>query len=167
MFKRLLVLFTLFTLVFVPTSSLVSDIFTNENEEQLCMAQNIYFEARNQSLVGQLAVAQVVMNRVKHKSFPDTICGVVHQGEHKINWKGNRIPVRNRCHFSWYCDGLKEVIDDQLSYDKSLVLAHKVMFQDILDITEGSLYYHTTNVDPYWNDHVSKTMTIDDHIFYR
>ena len=68
---------------------------SDENEEIFCLARNIYFEAGNQPLAGRLAVGHVVINRRNNGLFPNTICEVVHDG-------GTR---RNRCQFSWYCDG--------------------------------------------------------------
>ena len=76
--------------------------------EATCLAKNMYFEARNQGLAGQLAVSLVVMNRVKDERFPNTICGVIEQGPISKWWlkeKGKIVPIRNRCQFSWFCDG--------------------------------------------------------------
>ena len=73
-----------------------------------CLAKNIYFEAKNQPLMGQLAVAIVVMNRVADHRFPNTVCEVVQQGP-TLAWTEN-FPVKNKCQFSWYCDGKKDVI---------------------------------------------------------
>ena len=67
-----------------------------------CLALNAYFESRNQSVAGQIAVSQVVMNRVESPRFPNTICEVINQGPTYVNWKGNEMPKRNQCHFSWW-----------------------------------------------------------------
>mgnify|MGYP003628329525 CR=1 FL=1 len=72
-------------------------------EALMCLALNVYHEAKNQSLIGQIAVAQVVMNRVRDERYPDTVCEVVEQGP-TYSWKKD-YPVKNRCQFSWYCDG--------------------------------------------------------------
>ena len=79
--------------------------------EVTCLADNIYFEARNQGLAGQLAVVNVVVNRVADSRYPDTICEVVKQGPTRLSWKGTGelIPIRNRCQFSWYCDGKSDI----------------------------------------------------------
>ena len=69
----------------------------------MCLSLNIYYEARNQPLRGQMAVAEVVLNRVEDKNFPDTICEVVMEGP-TYSWKPD-FPVRHKCQFSWYCDG--------------------------------------------------------------
>ena len=68
----------------------------------MCLAFNIYHEARSQSTIGQLAVAQVVMNRVDDDRFPDTVCEVVKQA---VTHKGTNKPILHRCSFSWWCDG--------------------------------------------------------------
>ena len=69
-------------------------------EEQYCMAEAVYFEARDQDFLGQIAVAIVIRNRMKDKRWPPTACGVVRDGRY---WKGN--PVRHKCQFSYWCDG--------------------------------------------------------------
>ena len=76
-------------------------------EALACMALNIYHEARNESTIGQVAVAQVVMNRVGDDGFPDTPCEVIYDGKHYTAKSGRRIN-RDRCQFSWYCDGLAD-----------------------------------------------------------
>ena len=73
----------------------------------ICLALNTYHEAKNQSLVGQIATAQVVMNRVEDNRFPNTICEVVKQGPTRPSWEDPKkeYPIKHRCQFSWYCDG--------------------------------------------------------------
>ncbi|NBV57559.1 MAG: cell wall hydrolase, partial [Bacteroidetes bacterium] len=66
-----------------------------DSYDRYCMAQNIYFEAANQSFAGKLAVAHVVMNRVEDLQFPNEICGVIYQAKTRINWQGNEVPIRN------------------------------------------------------------------------
>ena len=90
-------------------------------EEARCLAENIYHEARGQGTAGWLAVAAVTLNRVTDERFPDTICGVVFQAETRESWKtkGKDVPdieriyypVRHRCQFSWYCDGMSDDIN--------------------------------------------------------
>ena len=82
--------------------------YTMIAEALMCMALNIYHEARNQSIVGQVAVAEVVMNRVEDSRFPDTICEVVKQA---VTYKNTDKPVLHKCQFSWYCDGQKDEPD--------------------------------------------------------
>jgi hypothetical protein len=71
-------------------------------EETLCFAKNIYFEAGNQPLAGKVAVAHVVFNRMEHSSYPQDICGVVYQARWRENWKGEQVPIRHQCQFSWF-----------------------------------------------------------------
>ena len=98
MIKKILLLL----ITFVPSLQ-ASEIFINN--ETYCLARNIYFEAGNQPLAGRIAVAHVTLNRVNDVQFPNTICAVVYQTKWKINWKGNKVHVLNKCQFSWFCDG--------------------------------------------------------------
>ncbi len=98
----------------VPTTDIVNVIETNDDSinitEAICLATNIYHEARGESYAGKVAVANVTMNRVTSPKFPNTICDVVYQAQTKENWKGNTVPKRNKCQFSWYCDGKSDDI---------------------------------------------------------
>ena len=132
----------------------------------MCMALNMYHEAKNQSMLGQLAVGQVVMNRVEDKRFPDNVCDVVTEA---VTYKGTDKPVLHKCQFSWYCDGQKDEPDfdskewwDAKEY-ASIVLSDTIM----LDVTEGATHYHATYVRPAWAKTKTKTTRIDRHIFYR
>ena len=120
-----------------------------------CLAKNIYFESRNQPWVGKLAVAQVTLNRVADSRFPDSICDVVKQQK------------KNTCQFSWYCDGLSDTPHDVKEWKQSLVIAIYSQVAEIPDVTEGSLWYHATYIDPpYWARVFTKKLVIQDHIFY-
>lgn len=138
-----------------------------EEREIECLALNSYFESRNQSLAGQIAVAQVVLNRVRAKNYPDTICEVIQQGPTYENWKGNILPVRNQCHFSWWCDGKSDIPKEKETYESILNLVKKIIKDKPIDITEGSLYYHADYVKPYWVQTLEQTVVIDNHIFYK
>lgn len=128
----------------------------------MCLALNIYHEARGEPLVGQIAVAQVVLNRVESPQFPNTICDVVKDGHYNEN-----VPVINKCQFSWWCDGKSDTPQDTVRWENSLHLAATLAEKPYLDVTEGALYYHATYVKPYWADHFKETVTINNHIFYR
>ena len=138
----------------------------DENGERFCLAQNIYFESANQSFAGRLAVANVVMNRVADEQFPNSVCEVVYQAEWTENWKGNMLPVKNRCQFSWFCDGKSDLPTDSTTWMESLHIADQVLFEQHKDITEGSLWYHSDAVTPYWSKHLDLVTTIDNHLFY-
>ena len=132
----------------------------------MCMALNIYHEAKNQSMLGQIAVGQVVMNRVEDTRFPDNVCDVVTEA---VTYKGTDKPVLHKCQFSWYCDGQK----DEPKYHSeewwnaqeyaSIVLSGTIA----LDVTEGATHYHATYVRPAWAKTKTRTTRIDRHIFYR
>jgi len=139
----------------------------DENGARLCLAQNIYFEAGNQSVAGKIAVANVVMNRVKMKEYPNNVCDVIHQGPTRINWKGNEVPVKHRCQFSWYCDGKSDEPVDSKTWNKSLKIAAGVLSGTIPDITEGSSHYHADFVRPDWAEYLKLVTVIDNHIFYK
>ena len=132
----------------------------------MCMAFNIYHEANNQSMLGQIAVGQVVMNRVEDSRFPDTVCEVVKQA---VTYKGTDKPVLHKCQFSWYCDGKKDEPNyDSKSWSKALKYAVVVLGGDItLDFTDGATHYHATYVRPAWARTKTRTTRIDRHIFYR
>ena len=136
-----------------------------------CMALNIYHESRNQTLGGRLAVGYVTLNRVESNKYPDTICGVVKQA--KINkWflerHNKKVPARNKCQFSWYCDGKSDQPLESNAWEEAYLLAIHVinMYDVISDPTKGSIMYHSTKVNPYWTDAYKYQVTIDDHIFY-
>ena len=123
-----------------------------------CLALNMYYEARNQGSAGLLAVSAVVLNRVKDRRFPNTICEVVHQG-------GER---KNKCQFSWYCDGKHDIPTDSETWLASHILAYRLLNYDDMDVTEGSLWYHANYIDkPYWSAELTPTVVINNHIFYR
>ena len=128
-----------------------------------CLALNIYHEARSQSLVEQLAVSQVVMNRVADSRFPNTVCEVVTQG---ITYKNSDKPVIHKCQFSWYCDGKSDEPKNDKAWHKALSVA-KIVPNVTLDITEGATHYHATYVRPDWAKTKTKTARIGRHIFYR
>ena len=143
------------------------------NEESVhCLALNIYFEARVDHTAGQAAVADVVLNRVLHQDYPNTICEVIYEGPVSKWWKekhGKDVPLRNRCQFSWYCDGKSDVPKEKKIYKKFLNVAEAILNNEIpfMDITDGALFYHADYVTPGWAKSKTKTVEIQDHIFYR
>ena len=137
------------------------------NGDRFCLAQNIYFEAGNQSQAGRLAVGLVTLNRVEMAQYPDNVCDVVYQGPTYTNWKGNQVPVRHKCQFSWYCDGKSDEPVDSKTYMETLFLADMILRGDVYDFTDGATHYHNDTVDPYWNEHLVLMLTIDNHIFYK
>ena len=131
----------------------------------LCLALNTYHEAKNQSMVGQIAVAEVVMNRVADGRYPNTVCEVVKQGP---KYKGSDIPVRHKCQFSWFCDGKSDLPKNEKAWKKAQDYAYLVLYNRIaIDITEGATHYHATYVKPSWARTKKWTTRIEKHIFYR
>ena len=94
----------LYLALIVMFAMLISDKANayDENNEAYCLAQNMYFEAGNQPVAGKIAVSQVVINRTNHMNYPSTICGVVYDAKYRENWKGNFVPIRHQCQFSWF-----------------------------------------------------------------
>ena len=136
----------------------------------ICLALNTYHEAKNQSLVGQIATAQVVMNRVEDNRFPNTICEVVKQGPTRPSWEDPKkeYPIKHRCQFSWYCDGKSDVPKNEKAWKKAQDYAYLVLYNRIaIDVTEGATHYHATYVRPSWAKTKKRTTRIEKHIFYR
>ena len=134
-------------------------------EALMCLALNVYHEARDQPFIGQVAVAQVVMNRVDDNRFPNTICEVVKQGP---TYKYNPgFPVRHKCQFSWWCDGKSDKVKDEQSWMNALEVADLVMNDRIsIDVVDKSPHYHAYYVRPAWAKRKNKVARIEDHIFY-
>ncbi len=136
----------------------------------ICLALNTYHEAKNQSTVGQIATAQVVMNRVEDSRFPNTVCEVVKQGPTRPSWEdpNKEYPIKHRCQFSWYCDGKSDVPKNEKAWRKAQDVAFLVLYNKIqLDVTEGATHYHATYVKPAWAKTKKRTTRIEKHIFYR
>jgi spore germination cell wall hydrolase CwlJ-like protein len=119
--------------------------------ERDCLALNIYHESRGDSFAGRVAVADVVMNRVEHDRYPNTICEVVKQSVWIENWKGNIVPKRNMCQFSWFCDGVSDEPGNDEAWEEATTIA-----DDVIDnstwrgVTEGATHYHAVYVKPNW-----------------
>lgn len=131
----------------------------------VCLALNVYHEARDQPFIGQVAVAQVVMNRVQDHRYPDTICEVVKQGP-TYKWALG-FPVRNKCQFSWYCDGKSDEAKNKDAWEEALLVAHGVYGGNLDDFVEGATHYHAYYVKPEWAKTKTPIVRISDHVFYR
>ena len=139
-------------------------------QDTYCMALNIYHESRSENLAGKFAVADVVMNRVNNRSYPDSVCGVIYDAELKPSWKDptKEVPIRNRCQFSWYCDGKSDDPIEEDAWNESILVAHQSIYEGrMLGLTEGATHYHTTYVEPYWASSLDLVGHIGSHIFYR
>jgi spore germination cell wall hydrolase CwlJ-like protein len=120
-----------------------------------CLRKAIYFEARGESIRGEFAVAEVILNRVDSPLFPKTICGVVEQAGH------------GACAFSWVCDSYSDVMHDPVSADRAGRIAWAMLNGGPRMLTAGATFFHTRNVRPDWNNEVVETAAIGAHVFYR
>ena len=125
--------------------------------EWQCLAEALYFEARGETVKGQFAVAEVILNRVKSERFPSSICGVIKQGTGK----------RYQCQFTYTCDGYKDTIGEPRAYDRVGKVARAIMDAGDQNLTNGATHYHTTAVNPNWARVYTRTARIGDHLFYR
>jgi len=152
-----LVLGTMMSLT--PTAS--ADTVPTEKQWQIdqayCLAQNVYFEARNQPLAGQMAVISVTINRVNDKRFPNSICGVISEGSGR----------RNACQFSYNCDGKLEIIIEKDIYNRILKLSRLLLEPSARVLTDGATFFHAKAVNPSWAKKFKKTKEIGQHIFYK
>ena len=122
-----------------------------------CLAKAIYFESRGEPLEGQVAVAEVILNRVSDRRFPDTVCAVTTQGAG--SGRG--------CQFSYACDGHSDTMKSSLARDRSEKLASVMLAGRARALTDGATYFHTRSVRPGWSRRMTRTTTIGHHIFYR
>lgn len=151
---RLLFLFLILVLLTskISIEKPIEEITSYAKHELECMAVALHHEARGEGRVGTIAVANVILNRVNHKQFPATVCGVVKQ-------KANNI-----CQFTWYCDPTKRKVKyiDPVAYD---IAYRAVILNQLKDITGGALYFHNNTVER-WNK-LKFTGKIGQHIFYK
>ncbi len=140
-------------IVFWPERTVHLDLSKNLD----CLALNIYHEARGEPREGQVAVGQVVMNRVGDAEFPGQVCEVVRQG-------GER--PRDSCQFSWWCDGRSDRPDDLAAWTGSKDLARLILKGAVADPTGGALWYHADYVSPHWDMDSVARGKIGRHVFY-
>lgn len=126
-------------------------------EQWSCLAKALYFEARGESVKGQFAVAEVILNRVDSKRYPNSICGVVNQGSGR----------RNACQFSYTCDGRADRISEKAAYANVAKIARLMMDGAPRALTGGATHFHTTNIRPRWARRFPNTAKIGSHLFYR
>jgi spore germination cell wall hydrolase CwlJ-like protein len=143
------------------TLLLASSLLANKQIE--CLTLAIYHEARGSNLADQAAVADVILNRVESSRYPNTICKVVKQGRY---WKGN--PIKHQCQFSFWCDGRSDrMLDLDAKASATMLAVQVVKFSKFRGVSEGSLFYHASYVNPYWAKHYQLVGTIGQHKFYR
>lgn len=138
----------------------VENLSEDDHKQISCLAENMYFEARNQSDDGVRAVGFVTFNRLRSVEFPKTLCDVVYEVDPDN---------KRKCQFSWYCDGKKDVIADTKAWGRvySIALNMYLYYNKMSDNTQGATYYHTIDSKPRWRKHYQQVTVIEDHIFYK
>lgn len=121
-----------------------------------CLARTIYWEARGERVADMEAVANVVMNRLSHEEFPDTVCGVVKQGSEQGN-----------CQFSWWCDGRSDDAQAEKAYAVAKEVARRALNGQLPDRTDGALFFHNRRVSPSWGEKFMQTAEIGEFMFYK
>ncbi|UVM48080.1 MULTISPECIES: cell wall hydrolase [unclassified Pseudomonas] len=121
-----------------------------------CLARSIYWEAKGVTDADMEAVASVVMNRLGHEGFPDTVCAVVKQGSEK-----------HACQFSWWCDGRSDQVNEDDEYVLAKEIARKALNKQLTDRTHGALYFHDRTVKPDWAKEYTKTAETRKFLFYK
>ena len=125
--------------------------------ERQCLSEAIYYEARGETVQGQLAVAEVVLNRVRHRAYPDSICGVVYQGSER----------GRGCQFTFTCDGSKNRPMQGRAWERSEMAARHALMGFSAPVTSAATHYHTVAVSPVWSNALVPTRQIGVHLFYR
>lgn len=148
----------LFAILLVTIKSVVV-----KADELSCLAEAVYFEARSEPFVAQLAVANVILARVESHRYPDNVCDVVRQSK---KWKGK--PIRNKCQFSYWCDGKPETIANVDAYRESVSASELALKGVVLSQTGGATHYHAAYVTPYWatDEDFVVLGQVGSHIFY-
>lgn len=149
-------------LVLPPSAHAGGGISAGDSDGRKCMAEAMYYEARDQGWRGMLAVGIVIQNRVRDARYPETACGVVRQGKYR---NGN--PVKHKCQFSYYCDGKPERPAEKEAWSRAVDLA-ALLTSTTVGITglEGATHYHATWVQPPWTTELVRRTQIGGHIFY-
>ena len=138
-------------------------ISTTKADDFNCLVEALYHEARSESLLAMLSVANVILTRKESSNFPNTICKVVHQGKY---WKGN--PIKDKCHFSYWCDSRPERFTDMTGLIKSINVSEMALKGIQVKQTVGATHYHASYVTPSWaSDPSFKALgSIGKHLFY-
>lgn len=158
-------------------------------QELYCVAEAVYFEARAESHTGKVAVAHVIKNRKYSGKYPDTYCGVVYEGPKRESWKTRQDPTlpdharqyylkKDRCQFSYACDGKREVIwthqkngqvilGNEIAWRDAVNVAIDVISGQMKDPTRGATHYANLNiVDPLWASQMKVNAVIGNHTFF-
>jgi hypothetical protein len=139
-----------------PFSAGTQDV-ENADRALDCLTAAIYYEARSESVDGQRAVAQVVLNRVRNPAFPASVCGVVYQGSNRATG----------CQFTFTCDGSLLARRQPEAWERARLIARAALAGDVYAPVGLATYYHTTAIHPWWAPSLTPVTTIGAHIFYR
>jgi spore germination cell wall hydrolase CwlJ-like protein len=121
-----------------------------------CLSRTIYWEAKGGASEEMEAVASVVLNRLGHEGFPDTVCEVVKQGSEK-----------RPCQFSWWCDGRSDQVEEENRYTIAKEIARKALNQELPDSTNGALFFLDRSASLDWSKTYIKTKEIGSFMFYK
>ena len=139
------------------SSKLLSLPVPKSNKQMSCLAEALYFEARGEPIKGQLAVGEVILNRVEDTRYPSSICKVINQGTGR----------RFACQFTYTCDGKLETVHERKPYEMALKIAKILMTTHEGKLTRGSTHYHSNYVNPRWSKRFERIAKFGRHIFYR
>lgn len=126
------------------------------NDAITCLSRTIYWEARGEDVASMEAIANVVMNRLGHEGFPNTVCEVVKQGREQ-----------GTCQFSWWCDGRSDEAEDEKPYAIAKEIARKALNRQLADRTGDALYFHQRKATPSWSTEYIKTVEVGEFVFYK
>jgi len=142
----------------IPPAKRLQLTATAREKAEICLAEAVYHEARGETVYGQTAVAQVIMNRVFSRHYPDSICGVVYQNAHR----------RNACQFSFACSGKPKPIADQGAWAVAQRIATLALDGRIWEPEIGkATHYHAVWVNPWWVGTMQRLTSHGVHVFYR
>ena len=139
------------------SSKLLSLPIPKSDKQMSCLAEALYFEARGEPIKGQLAVGEVILNRVEDTRYPSSICKVINQGTGR----------RFACQFTYTCDGKLETVYEQKPYEMALKIAKILLTTHDRKLTRGSTHYHSNYVNPKWSKKFKRVAKFGRHIFYR
>jgi hypothetical protein len=134
-----------------------TDVRATGGPQWRCLTEALYFEARGESLAGQVAVAEVILNRVDSRRYPDSVCKVVAQGSHRLN----------ACQFSFKCDGKREDMSNRDAFERAGQISRLMIDGRDRSLTLNATHYHADSVNPRWARRLVPTARIGAHLFYR
>ena len=142
---------------FVAPPFVTSNLSDDASRAAECLTAAVYYEARSQSVEGQRAVAQVVLNRVRDRAFPNSVCGVVYQGAER----------RTGCQFSFTCDGSMNRPRELGAWDRARAVAAAALGGSVYAPVGAATSFHTTSILPWWASSLARITTVGAHVFYR